>query len=337
MRRRDATRRPSAVTLWREVSMARSRKGSSAGAGTDRGTGKNRGAGDDRDDGDGRSIDETARDHLRAAVGGLFVGLPLLWTMETWEQGATLPPLKLLFLLGLAFAVVVGFTAVSGFRRERTWVELLVDAVHDMGLSIVVATAMLYLLGRLEPDLGLPTLVGRIGLLSIPVAFGCALAATVLSEPEEGGGREPVGPVGRLFVAAGGALYFALSVAPTDEVRVLGSEADVPMLLLVIIASLVSSLAIVFVVELPGGRGGSRSGSRGDGPIDQPVGETIAAYAIALLVSLVLISSFGLSDGLGLRALAGYVVVLGMLASFGSAAGRLLVGGRSGEGEGSAA
>lgn len=317
--------------------MARSRKGSSAGAGMDRRAGDG-GSIDRRRDGRyGHSINKTARDHLRAAVGGLFVGLPLLWTMEMWEHAATQPPLKLLLLFTLAFGIVVGFNAVSGFRRERTWVELLADAVQGMGLSIVVAAAMLYVLGRLEPELGLPTLVGRIGLLSIPVAFGTALAATVLSEPEEGGGREPVGPIGRLFVAAGGALYFALNVAPTDEVRVLGSEADVPLLLLAIGASLVISLAIVFVVELPGGRGGWRSGSRGGGPLDEPIGETVAAYAIALIVSMVLISSFGLTDGLGLRALAGHVVMLGTMASFGSAAGRLLVGGESGEREGSAA
>ena len=309
--------------------MARSRKRGSAAAAKAR-SGR-------RDGGEGRTINETARDHLRAAVGGLFVGLPLLWTLEMWEHGATQRPLNLLLLFGLGFAIVVGFNAVSGFRRERTWVEILVDAVQGMGLSIVVAAAMLYVLGRLQPELGLPTVVGRIGLLSIPVAFGTALAATVLSEPEEGGGREPVGPIGRLFVAAGGALYFALNVAPTDEVRILGSEADVPLLLVVIVASLVISLAIVFVVELPGGRGGSIANSRGDGPIDHPLGETVAAYAIALLVSLVLIVSFGQSDGLGLRALAGYVVMLATLASFGSAAARLLIAGEPGEREGSAA
>lgn len=314
--------------------MARSRKDGSADPGEDRGYAR---GGDATDGGGqngshGRSIGQTARDHLRAAVGGLFVGLPLLWTLEMWEHGSTLPPLKLLLLFGLAFTIVVGFNAVSGFRRERTWVAHLIDAVQGMGLSIVVAAAMLSVLGRLEPELGLPTLVGRIGLLSIPVAFGTALAATVLSEPEEGGGREPVGPIGRLFVAAGGALYFAMNVAPTNEVRVLGAEADVPLLLLAIVASLVISLAIVFIVELPGGMGRSRSGSRRRGPIDGPVGETVAAYAIALLVSTVLIFSFGLSNGLGLRALIGYVVMLGTIASFGSAAGRLLVGGESGEG-----
>ena len=287
--------------------------------------------------GEGRSIEETGRDHLRAAIGGLFVGLPLLWTMEMWSHAATMPPLKLLMLLGLAFVIVVGFNAVSGFRRERTWLQLLADAVQGLGVSIVIAAGMLYLLGRLEPELGLPTLAGRIGLLSIPVAFGTALASTVLSEPEEGGGTEPVGSVGRLLVAAGGALYFALNVAPTDEVRILGSEADVPLLILVIVASMVISLAIVFVLDLPGGRGRWQAGASGGGPIDHPIGETVAAYAIALIVAGVLVFSFGLSDGLGLRALVGYVVMLGIAASFGSAAGRLLVRGESAETEGSSA
>lgn len=287
------------------------------------------------DGGAGHAVGETARDFLRAAVGGLLVGLPLLWTMEMWDHGATLPPLKLLLLFGLAFVVVVGFNAVSGFRRDRTWLELLIDAVQGMGVSVAIAAGMLFVLGRLEPELGLSTLVGRVGLLSIPVAFGTALAATVLGEPEAGGGTEPVGSVGRLFVAAGGALYFALNVAPTDEVRVLGAEADVPLLLVAVGSSLAISLAIVFIVQLPGGRG-TRSETSGHGPIDHPLGETLAAYVIALGVALVLVFAFGLSDGLGLRALVGYVVMLGILASFGSAAARLLVRGEPLEADGSA-
>jgi putative integral membrane protein (TIGR02587 family) len=283
-----------------------------------------------------RSIRETARDYLRAAIGGLFVGLPLLWTMEMWAAGAALPPLKLLLLMGLAFVVVFGFNSVSGFRPEGTWVGNLVDSVQGMGISIVVAAAMLYLLGRLEPELGLSTWVGRIGLLSIPVAFGTALAATVLSEPQRGD-RPPVSSTGRLLVAAGGALYFALSVAPTDEVRVVGSEAGIPLLLLVIVASLFIGFATVFEVELPGGRRGSKSGTRGRGPLDSPLGETIAAYVIALLVSTVLIFSFSTSHGLGLRALVGHIVMLGSLATIGAAAGRLVVGGEPKGGKESAA
>jgi putative integral membrane protein (TIGR02587 family) len=257
--------------------------------------------------------------------------------MEMWEHGTTQPPLKLLLLFGLATAIVAGFNAVSGFRQERSWIELLVDTVQGMGLAILVAVAMLAVLGRLEPELGAQTLVGRVALLSIPVAFGTALAATVLSEPEQGGGREPVGSLGRLLVAAGGALTFALNVAPTDEVRIIGSEADAGLLLATIAATLVISLGIVFVVDLPGGRGGSLLEAQGGGPLETPLGETIAAYGIALVVSFVLLWAFGLAEGLGLRAVVGHVVMLGTLAAFGSAAARLLVSGESGARKGSSA
>ena len=255
-----------------------------------------------------------------------------------WEHGTTQPPLKLLLLFGLAAAIVAGFNAVSGFRSERSWIELVVDTVQGMGLAILVAAAMLAVLGRLEPELGAQTLVGRVALLSIPVAFGTALAATVLSEPEQGGGQEPVGSLGRLLVAAGGALTFALNVAPTDEVRIIGAEADAGLLLATVAATLVISLGIVFVVDLPGGRGGgSLLDARGGGPLDTPLGETIAAYGIALVVSFVLLWAFDLVGGLGLQAVVGHVVMLGTLAAFGSAAARLLVSGETGARKGSSA
>src|ERR687898_232635 len=111
-----------------------------------------------RDAGD-RSVAQSARQHLTAIAGGLLVGLPLLWTMEVWDDGAVLGPGKLLVLLAIGFGVVVGFNAFAGFRRDRTWLELVVDSVEAMGMSVLVAAAALAVLGRLDPALGLPTLV----------------------------------------------------------------------------------------------------------------------------------------------------------------------------------
>lgn len=277
------------------------------------------------DGGAGRSIGATVRDHVRAIVAGLLVGLPLLWTQEMWRNGETMHPLKLLVLLAASFGIIVGFNAVSGFRRERTWTELLIDSLQGVGLSVMIAAVVLYVLGRLEPELGIATVVGRVALQAIPVAFGTALAATILSDEEDGGGREAVGPVGELFVAAGGALYFALNIAPTDEVRVIGSEADTPLLLIAIGVSLAMGLATLLTIHRSKG---SRSWV-GDGPLDGPIGETIASYAVALLVSYVLLWSLDIVQGLGVRALIGHVVMLGVVAAFGAAAGRVLVGGGS--------
>ncbi len=269
-----------------------------------------------------RPIPETVRDHVRAVVAGLLVGLPLLWTQEMWRNGETQHSLKLLVLLGGSFLIIVGFNAVSGFRRERGWLELLTDSIQGMGLSVVIAAVVLYVLGRMEPELGLATVVGRVALLTIPVSFGTALAATLLSDGEGGGGREAVGPAGELFVAAGGALYFALNIAPTDEVRFIGSEADTPLVLIAIGVSLAMGLATLLTIH----RARGSHAWIGDGPLDGPIGETIAGYAVALLVAFVLLWSFDLTDGLGLRALIGHIVMLGVVAAFGASAGRTLVG-----------
>jgi uncharacterized membrane protein len=85
------------------------------------------------------------------------------------------------------------------------------------------------------------------------------------------------------------------------------------------------TFAIVFYADFRGGR----PLDRGDDPLDHPVSETVAAYAISLVVSLLLLWAFGRTDGVSASAIAGQVIMLGVLASFGAAAGRLLVGGRS--------
>jgi uncharacterized membrane protein len=91
------------------------------------------------------------------------------------------------------------------------------------------------------------------------------------------------------------------------------------------------TLAIVFFSDFRGGRARDIR----DGPLDHPVAETVAAYAISLLVSLLLLWSFGRTDGVSSMALVGQVIMLAVLASFGAAAGRLLVGGGQGNGSSS--
>lgn len=274
----------------------------------------------------------TARQLLRAVGGGLFVGLPLLFTMEMWFHSFLLPSWKIVLLLGLAFVIVIGYNAVSGFRRERSWPELLVDSVNTMGIAAVVASVALFLLGRIGPGVGLRDIVGKIALETIPVAFGVSLAGTELAAGDGGEDDDDkgsaaadgtVGAFGRLFVAAGAALLFALNVAPTEEPVLLGVEAEPWQLIAVVAASLAMTLGIVFYADFRGGRTPGGSGS----PLDHPVTETIAAYAISLGMALLLMWSFGRTDGAAWSAIIGQSVMLAFVAAFGAAAGRLLVGG----------
>jgi putative integral membrane protein (TIGR02587 family) len=278
-------------------------------------------------------VRRSARQLLRAVGGGLLIGMPLLFTMEMWFHSFLLPSWKIVLLLAVAFVVVLGYTSVSGFRRDRSRAELVVDAIETMGIAAVVAAAALLLLGRIDLQIGLRDAVGKIALQMIPISFGISLAGTQLASDGEdedaedrgGPGDGSVGPFGRLVVAAGAALLFALNVAVTEEPVLLGVEAEWWLLLAVVAASLVMTLGIVFYADFRGGR----APAYGEGPLDHPITETLAAYAISVGLSLLLLWSFGRTDGVSASAIAGQTVMLAFIASFGAAAGRLLVGGRA--------
>src|SRR5918995_5203371 len=97
-------------------------------------------------------ISESARDYTRAVGGGLVIGLPLLYTMEVWFHGFILPWWKILLLFAVAAVIVIGYNATAGFRRERTWVELVVDSVIAMGIGVVIAFVALLILGRIDAE-----------------------------------------------------------------------------------------------------------------------------------------------------------------------------------------
>lgn len=265
---------------------------------------------------------DQARAYIRAIGGGLLVGLPLLFTQEIWAHAVLLPAWKVLLLLALAFVIVVGYNAINGFREDATVVEVVVDSIEAMGLGVVVSLVVLILLGRIEEGTSLREATGMLALESIPVAFGASLARAQLGGgEEERSGGDRFGPFERLFVAAGGALLFSLNIAPTEEPVTIGIAAS-PLLLLGLMATtLLVTLALVFVAEF-----GGRS-HRGEGVLGHPLAETVAAYAISLGVAWVLLWSFGRVDGVGLPAVLGMTIVLGLVASLGAAVGRILVGG----------
>jgi len=264
---------------------------------------------------------------------GLLIGLPLLFTQEIWARGFVLHPLKILLLLVVAFVVVLGYNAASGFRADSSRLEVLVDSIEAMGLGILVSLVLLVLFGRIDADMSLREIAGKVSLEAIPVAFGASLARTQLAAPEDDdeddveeqedlAGQGQAGPAHRLFVAAGGALLFALNIAPTDEVVMLGVGAPWPILLMVMAASLAITFALVFYAHFRGGR----DPHPGDSPMDHPISETLAAYAISLGVALALLWSFHRTEGVGLAAILGMMIMLGVAGALGAAVGRLLVG-----------
>jgi putative integral membrane protein (TIGR02587 family) len=295
--------------------------------------------------------EDLLRSYLRAIGGGLLVGLPLLFTMEMWWHGFLIPPLKILALLAIGAAVVVGLNAISGFRQDRSLSDVLVDSVEAVGIGIVVAATVLLLLGRLDLGTALGDAVGKIALEAIPIAIGASIAtaqfggrgamrggAVSMSGASSGGsngtGGSPapgrVGGSDRLVIAAGGALVFALNIAPTEEPVILGIDAAWWLLLIVMAATYVVTLGIVFFAEFRG----EHAYPQERGPLASPWAETLVAYVISLGVAFMLLWAFGRTDGNSAAAILGQTVMLGIVASFGAAVGRILLqgGGRPGGG-----
>jgi putative integral membrane protein (TIGR02587 family) len=284
--------------------------------------------------GPGESVSQTIRQLVRGIAGGLLLGLPPLFTMEMWVQGALLESWKIGVLIVFTFGLVVGYSAFSGFRHERTWPDLLLDSVATMGIAAIVSAVALFLLGRIDPGSGLRDAIGKIGLQMIPVSLGVSLAGAQLADPEDDGEEAmdlgssvvdsaQVGAFGRLLVVAGAALFLSLNVAPTEETVFLAVDIAWWLLALIVLASLLMSYAIVFYANFRGGR--SKGG--GDSPLDHPVTETFAAYGVSLLVSALLVWAFGRTEGATAHLIIAQIALLGVVAAFGGAAGRLLLGG----------
>ena len=273
------------------------------------------------------------RQLVRGIAGGLLLGLPPLFTMEMWFHGFLLDSWKLVVLIAFTFVIVVGYSAFCGFRRERTWTDLIIDSIETMGVAAVVAALALWLLGRIHPGTGLRDAIGKIGLQMIPISLGVSLAGAQLADPEDRGEEAAdfgtsmnrsvnIGPYGRFFVVLGAALFLALNIAPTEETIFLAVGASWWLLVLIVFASMLMSYAIVFYADFRGGRGRAV----GDSPLDHPLTETIVAYALSLLVSVLLLWSFGFTEGKTVFLIVAQTVLLGVVSAFGGAAGRLLLG-----------
>ena len=261
----------------------------------------------------------------RAAAGGLLFGMPLLYTMEVWWSGFVMPWWKILLLLLAGAVVVASFVHVEGFRRDRTLREALWDTAVSFGLAIVIATAMLVLIGQLDGEASLREWIGKIAVETVPVAIGVSVARALLGETDESSPLKEPGPLGQGLVAAGGALFFALNVAPTEEPMIVGIHNEWWLILLLLVLMVPLSLAIVFYADFRG----SHRGRREAGPVSPvltPLGETVVSLVAALLVSALLLWFFGrIGPGVGSAATIHQIVSLGFVAVIGSSAARLLL------------
>jgi putative integral membrane protein (TIGR02587 family) len=270
------------------------------------------------------STTESLQEYGRGLAGGLLFSLPLLYTMEVWWSGFLAAPLRLLCLLAFTYVLLLGYNRFAGLRYDASWGEVAIDSVEELGLGLVTAAAVLFLLGRIGFDMSLDETLGKIVAEAAVVAIGFSVGTAQL----HAGGEEDVGKgddekpawTGELVIAFCGAVLFAANVAPTEEIVVIGVETGAGRLLGLVALSIAMGTLILYFTNF---RRTDRAVRR-ESALDVIRGSAIT-YAVGLVASAIILWFFGRFDGASTEVMVRQIVVLGLPATLGASAGRLLL------------
>jgi putative integral membrane protein (TIGR02587 family) len=273
-----------------------------------------------------RPLRQSAQEYARGIIGGLFFSFPLVFTMEVWWAGFVLPPGRLLVGLFATLLLLVGYNRYVGLRKDAGMLDTLIESIEELGLGIVVAAGSLWLLGRIRLDMQLEELIGKIVVEAVVVAIGVSIGTAELGGSSEAGmEREPAARepwralLDQLALAFCGAVLVAANVGPTEEIPLLASEASPERVLGVMALSIGLAMLVQFYSDFAGAPGASDVGWA------HVLRWTAITYATALLASAALLGFFGRFEGMGLGMVIAQSVMLGLLATLGAAAGRVLL------------
>ena len=274
-----------------------------------------------------RTVTQSLREYGRGVAGGLLFSLPLLYTMEVWWAGFTSHPWRLAAYVAATFALLLGYNYFAGLRRDSCFSEVVIDSVEEMGLGILIALLILWLLGRVTAVMPLEEAAGKVVIEAMTVAVGVSVGTAQLGggdgEEDSGlsGARASGGGFGgQLVITLCGAVLFAANVAPTEEIVMIAVEISAWRLLGLALLSLSLGALVLYYSEFAG----SGKHVRFDRHHDVLVG-TVVTYAVALAASAAILLFFGRFDGQALATCVAQTVVLGVAATLGASAGRLLL------------
>ncbi len=261
----------------------------------------------------------------RAFAGAVIFGLPLLMTMEMWAIGLHISSLRLALFIAFNFVVLVILSRFGGFERTATLTEDVLDSLAAYVVGIACAALVLSLFGLVDRDATPVEMVGQIAIQSVPASFGAMIARKQLGTGEADDapehGKRSAGYAGQLFLMLAGALFMAFNVAPTEEILLIAYKMTAWHSLALALVSLALLHALVFAVGLRG----QKNAPQGYGATRLFLIFTIPGYAIALLVSLYVLWTFGSIDGGAPDMVARVAVVLGFPSAIGAAIARLVI------------
>lgn len=293
------------------------------------------------------SLAQSVREYGRGIAGGLLFSLPLLYTMEMWEMGLVAEPGRLLAGLGFGFLLLLGYNRYAGLRCDAGLAEVVIDSVEELGLGLLLAAAILWLLGSIDGDTRMPELMGKVVIEGLAVAIGVSVGTAQLGgeppgvvedadadkdedEDEACDERLPasrVGPTrgpawfaGQLTLAACGAVLVAANVAPTEEIEDIARGLSVVQELGITGLTAAIGVLVLYSSDFRGSRDHVMFHGRSD-----VLFGGLATYLVSMLASAALLWFFGRFDDNGPAFCLAETIVLGLPTAIGASAGRLLL------------
>lgn len=252
--------------------------------------------------------------------------LPLLYTMEVWWAGFLLGSERILYLLAFTTVLLLGYNTYAGVRPEETWAGVVIDSVEELGLALALSVAALFLLGRIGPGDSLREAMGKTVVEAMLIAIGISIGTSQISDPdadseeEERRGTRPKDILGVISLSACGAVVLASNIAMTQEVQVLGFEASSWRLLGMIVVSLLLGAMVMLFSDLL-----ESEAETEDRDWVKLLFGTVISYAVAFVVSAIILYLYGRFDGMAFQSCVALAVVLSLPASMGAAAGKLVL------------
>ena len=258
----------------------------------------------------------------RAFAGALIFALPMLMTMELWNIAFYVSPLKLALLLTLTLPLLVGLSWLRGFEPTSNLADDVVEAFVAIAVGAIASSIILFLFDLISFDTSLREIIGKIALQTVPASMGASLARGQLGATDQPGEGTRVLSYGAvLLMMTAGALFLGLNIAPTEEVVFLAYAMNPWQLLALIILSLAVMHAFVYVV----GFRGTPELAPESTFASRFVQFTLVGYALALLLSLYMLWTFGRTDSTSAIAILNACIVLGFPSALGAAASRLIL------------
>lgn len=272
---------------------------------------------------------EALKEYGRGITGGLIFSLPLLYTMEMWWRGFTAEPVYLLCYIIAIYLLLLGYNRYAGMRKDASFLGIMWDSVEELGLAVIVSFLFLLLIGKINPEMSVIEVVGKVVTESMMVAIGISVGTSQLGQSNErGSGKRNSKASGdkkenelakALVLSACGAVLISSSVAPTMEILKIAVEVNQLHLVFMVVVSLVIMATVQHYIDFTG------TDSEEKELLDIGL-HVILEYLVALLVSFGLLYFFGRVTDFSFSIVLAETIVLGIPAALGASAGKLILG-----------